>query len=147
VDAVITAIQMGVQVARVELVDTASAQAVNAYAGASFPACPHLLLEFHGSDTAVAEDAATFGAERALALGGTITGEHGVGMGKLDFMQSEHGDAWGVMGACVPLHPQWPRQRRGQSRQRSWSIPHLSPLNTPLTPAKTATIPHPTRSC
>jgi len=207
VDAVITAIQMGIQVARVELVDTASALAVNAYSGADFPACPHLLVEFHGSDTAVTEDAATFGeiavdhgghgfewssktedrnrlwkmrhdayyailasrkgataivtdvcvpisrladalletqtdiaqsgitgpilghvgdgnfhaillidptslsemvtakalaarmSKRALAMGGTITGEHGVGMGKLNYMQAEHGEAWEVMGA------------------------------------------------
>ena len=207
VDAVITAIQMGIPVARVELVDTASALAVNAYSGADFPACPHLLLEFHGSDTAVTEDAATFGeiavdhgghgfewssktedrnrlwkmrhdayyailasrkgataivtdvcvpisrladalletqtdiaqsgitgpilghvgdgnfhaillidptslsemvtakalaarmSKRALAMGGTITGEHGVGMGKLNYMQAEHGEAWAVMGA------------------------------------------------
>jgi D-lactate dehydrogenase (cytochrome) len=207
VDAVMDAIQMGIQVARIELVDTASALAVNAYSGADFPACPHLLLEFHGSDTAVVEDAATFGqiatdhsghgfewsakaedrnrlwkmrhdayyailasrkgataivtdvcvpisrladallatqndiassgipgpilghvgdgnfhaillidpdspsemdtakalasrmATRALDMGGTITGEHGVGMGKLDKMTAEHGDAWAVMGA------------------------------------------------
>ena len=206
VDAVITAIQMGIQVARVELVDTASALAVNAYSGADFPACPHLLVEFHGSDTAVTEDAATFGeiaadhgghgfewssktedrnrlwkmrhdayyailasrkgataivtdvcvpisrladalletqtdieqsgitgpilghvgdgnfhaillidptslsemvtakalaarmSKRALAMGGTITGEHGVGMGKLNYIQAEHGEAWAVMG-------------------------------------------------
>ena len=38
-------------------------------------------------------------AERALRLGGTITGEHGVGMGKLDYMAAEHGAAWAVMGA------------------------------------------------
>jgi D-lactate dehydrogenase (cytochrome) len=37
-------------------------------------------------------------AERALRLGGTITGEHGVGMGKLGFMPAEHGQAWAVMG-------------------------------------------------
>ncbi|MEM6479607.1 MAG: FAD-linked oxidase C-terminal domain-containing protein [Pseudomonadota bacterium] len=36
--------------------------------------------------------------ERALALGGTATGEHGVGMGKLSYMDAEHGAAWAVMG-------------------------------------------------
>ena len=36
-------------------------------------------------------------AERALRLGGTITGEHGVGMGKMGLMAAEHGEAWEVM--------------------------------------------------
>lgn len=36
--------------------------------------------------------------ERALALGGTSTGEHGVGMGKVDYMAREHGKAWSMMG-------------------------------------------------
>jgi len=36
--------------------------------------------------------------ERALRLGGTITGEHGVGMGKTGLMRAEHGEAWDVMG-------------------------------------------------
>ncbi|MFQ5624524.1 MAG: FAD-binding oxidoreductase [Paracoccaceae bacterium] len=33
----------------------------------------------------------------ALRLGGTITGEHGVGMGKMKYMEAEHGEAWRVM--------------------------------------------------
>ena len=38
-------------------------------------------------------------AERALRLGGTVSGEHGIGMGKTKYMRAEHGDAWDVMGA------------------------------------------------
>jgi D-lactate dehydrogenase (cytochrome) len=34
---------------------------------------------------------------RALAMGGTCTGEHGVGAGKIRFMEAEHGDALTVM--------------------------------------------------
>ena len=36
--------------------------------------------------------------ERAIKLGGTVTGEHGVGLGKRKYMAKEHGEAWAVMG-------------------------------------------------
>lgn len=205
VQTVISTIQMGIPMARIELLDTASVEAVNAYGALNLPEQPHLLVEFHGSDASVAEDAETLKdiatdcgglgfewatktedrnklwrvrhdayvaikqmkpgatavvtdvcvpisnlakaieetqldiaespidgpilghvgdgnfhaillinpenpsdlrvakdlskrmAERALSLGGTVTGEHGVGMGKLEFMSAEHGDAWDVM--------------------------------------------------
>ena len=35
--------------------------------------------------------------ERALRLGGTVTGEHGIGAGKLGMMEAEHGAGWQVM--------------------------------------------------
>lgn len=206
VNAVQTVIQMGIPMARIEFVDANTARAFNSYAGTTMPECPHLLVEFHGSPTAVseanesfAEIAADFGATgyqhatktedrnalwkirhhafyavlslrpgaravvtdicvpisklaqavedtradikasglmgpilghvgdgnfhailliedgndtekaiakdlatqmsaRALSMGGTITGEHGIGMGKLNLMQDEHGPAWAVMG-------------------------------------------------
>ncbi|MDA7593099.1 FAD-binding protein [Rhodobacteraceae bacterium] len=37
-------------------------------------------------------------ANLAISLGGTCTGEHGIGIGKLDFMPAQLGHAWNVMG-------------------------------------------------
>ncbi len=38
-------------------------------------------------------------ADRALRLGGTVTGEHGIGIGKRAWMAAEHGEGWALMGA------------------------------------------------
>jgi len=207
VDCVIATIQTGIPMARIEVLDTATVAACNAYSKTDLPLAPLLLVEFHGSPAAVAEQAERFGeiaagfgaadflwaerqedrnrlwkmrhnaypailasrpgaraiitdvcvpisrlaqaveetradiaaspipgpilghvgdgnfhaillvnpddpaeiavakglaarmAARALALGGTITGEHGVGFGKLPLMAAEHGEGWAVMGA------------------------------------------------
>jgi D-lactate dehydrogenase (cytochrome) len=52
-----------------------------------------------GSEVATAKALAARMAERSLRLGGTITGEHGVGFGKRGLMAAEHGAGWAVMGA------------------------------------------------
>lgn len=206
VETVIATIQNCIPMARIEFVDGQSVAAFNRAAGAGLPEAPHLMVEFHGTESGVAEDAARFAeiadeygardiqrahlpedrnrlwkmrhhaywsilqsrpgataivtdicvpisrlaeaveetqadiaasqiagpilghvgdgnfhavlmarpddpadlaaaraiaarmAERALRLGGTVTGEHGIGMGKLEYMQAEHGEAWAVMG-------------------------------------------------
>ena len=200
-DTTIAAIQSGIPVARIELLDEVQVRAVNTYSKLSLPESPLLLLEFHGTDAGVAEQVERFRAiaddygggnfewaikpedrsrlwqarhdsywaalalrpgtksqssdvcvplsrladcieatkqdieatglvapivghvgdgnfhvlplmdendpedvarvtafmgrivERALAMGGTCTGEHGVGQGKMKYMKAEHGEA------------------------------------------------------
>jgi D-lactate dehydrogenase (cytochrome) len=55
VKAVITTLQMGIDVARVEFVDELAIKAINNYFGRSYPVAPLLLFEFHGSRNEVAE--------------------------------------------------------------------------------------------
>jgi D-lactate dehydrogenase (cytochrome) len=205
VNTVILTIQMGVPVARIELLDDVQMDAVNRYSGLDYPVRPTLFFEFHGTEASVAEQAETVGeiagengggdfqwtrmtedrnqlwqarhdayyaalamrpgckgwatdvcvpisnladciletkrdieasglyapivghvgdgnfhlcfildpndksemgkaeevnevmVKRALAMGGTCTGEHGIGIGKMHFLQAEHGEAVAVM--------------------------------------------------
>ena len=41
--------------------------------------------------------------ERALRMGGTVSGEHGVGIGKLKYMEKEHGEAWNLMSSIKTM--------------------------------------------
>ena len=81
------------------------------HAQASFPVCLvghagdgnfHLLYVLDPADAAELDEAGALNdrlVARALAMGGTSTGEHGVGTGKMKFMKAEHGEGLEVMRA------------------------------------------------
>lgn len=68
-NAVITTIQMGIPVARIELLDEMQIRACNAYSKLSYAERPTLFVEFHGTEETVALQAAQFG-EIAAEFGG-----------------------------------------------------------------------------
>ena len=68
-DTVITTIQSGIPVARIELLDAIQVKACNLYSKLSLPEEPLLLLEFHGSKKSVDYQSEIFG-EIALEFGG-----------------------------------------------------------------------------
>ncbi|WP_315755117.1 MULTISPECIES: FAD-binding oxidoreductase [unclassified Bradyrhizobium] len=67
--ATILAIQTGIPMARIELLNAAQVRACNAYSKLTLPETPLLLLEFHGSAAEVAEQSKNF-AEIARECGG-----------------------------------------------------------------------------
>jgi D-lactate dehydrogenase (cytochrome) len=67
--ATILAIQSGIPVARIELLDGPQVRACNLYSKLSLPEQPVLFVEFHGTDAGVAEQSERFG-EIAKELGG-----------------------------------------------------------------------------
>jgi D-lactate dehydrogenase (cytochrome) len=71
VDTVIQTIQLGLGVARIELLDEVQIRGFNAYSGYAMAETPTLFLEFHGSDAGVAEQVETF---RSLAEDGGSLG-------------------------------------------------------------------------
>ncbi|MEX0751414.1 MAG: FAD-linked oxidase C-terminal domain-containing protein [Xanthobacteraceae bacterium] len=68
-NAAIQAIQSGLPVARIELLDALQVKACNAYSKLTLPETPMLFVEFHGSDAGVKEQSQRFG-EIAQELGG-----------------------------------------------------------------------------
>jgi len=83
----------------------------NDNAGAPFPICLvghagdgnfHLIYVLDPANDGELEEARRLNDRmvmRALAMGGTCTGEHGVGIGKMKFLEAEHGAALDVMRA------------------------------------------------
>lgn len=69
VNTVISTIQLGVPVARIELLDEVQMRACNLYSKLDFPEQPTLFFEFHGTEAGVQEQAETVG-ELASEFGG-----------------------------------------------------------------------------
>ena len=57
IDTVITTIQCGIPIARIELLDEVQMDACNKYSGLGYPVQPTLFLEFHGTEAGVKEQA------------------------------------------------------------------------------------------
>ena len=98
--AVIATVQYGLPVARIELLDALTVRAVNAHSRLSLPEAPLLLLEFHGSEAGVAEQAEAFGEIAAGEGGGgfawTANTEE-----RNRLWQARHDTYW----ACLALRP------------------------------------------
>ena len=71
VQTVITVMQLGVPVARIELMDEAQMDAVNRYSRLTYPLKPTLFFEFHGTSTAAVDEHAHAAQDIAAENGGT----------------------------------------------------------------------------
>ncbi len=82
--------------------DLAAVQVVAPLVGHAGDGNFHLIIMLDPDDQAEFEKISRLSerlVERALKFGGTCSGEHGVGVGKLKYLAAEHGDALNVMRA------------------------------------------------
>ncbi|UWR59951.1 FAD-binding oxidoreductase [Phaeobacter inhibens] len=111
--AVMMTIQYGIPVSRIELLDEMSVRAANAYSGLDLPEMPLLLLEFHGSEAGVVEQADTF-AQIAEEFGGFDIAATSTAEERSKLWQARHDMYWaslqlrpGARGistdVCVPI--------------------------------------------
>jgi D-lactate dehydrogenase (cytochrome) len=112
-NATIAAMQMGLPLARLELLDEVQISACNAYSHLTLAEQPMLFLEFHGSDTATAEQVATF-AEIAREHGGGALDWASKPEDRSRLWQARHDAYWAARGlkadaeiittdVCVPI--------------------------------------------
>ncbi len=103
-DATIMTIQTGLPVARIELLDAMQVKAVNAYSKLSLPETPLLLVEFHGTEQGVAEQAERFG-EIAAELGGGPFEWATKPEDRTRLWQARHDSYWSVMSLRPGIKP------------------------------------------
>jgi D-lactate dehydrogenase (cytochrome) len=112
--AAIETIQMGIPIARLELVDAEHIRAINAYSKLSMPVVPTLFVEFHGTTAGVAEQSAMF-AEIAAGHGGSAMNWASAEEERLKLWQARHDAFWATKSmkpgkeeaiatdVCVPI--------------------------------------------
>ncbi|KAE9626428.1 FAD-binding oxidoreductase [Parasedimentitalea maritima] len=98
--AVMMTIQYGIPVARIELLDELSVKAANAYSKLELPETPLLLMEFHGSEAGVAEQAEMF-SSIAEEFGGFDTATTTSTEERNKLWQARHDMYW----ACMQIRP------------------------------------------
>ncbi|MCX7567355.1 FAD-binding protein [Sulfitobacter sp. F26169L] len=112
-ETVMAVIQYGLPVARIELLDALVVKAVNSYSKLELPETPLLLLEFHGSEAGVAEQAETFGV-LAEEFGGTGYTATTSAEERTKLWQARHDAYWAMLAlrkgckavatdVCVPI--------------------------------------------
>ncbi|MBW4024612.1 MAG: FAD-binding protein [Proteobacteria bacterium] len=112
-DAVITVIQSGLPMARIELLDDAQVRACNAYAHLALPELPALFLEFHGTEASIAEQIERF-SDIASEFGGSAMQWANKPEDRSRLWQARHDAYWSVMAlrpgakmiatdVCVPV--------------------------------------------
>lgn len=112
-NAVIATIQIGIPVARIELVNALQMRAMKNYSHLDYPEGPCLFVEFHGTETGVAEQAELFG-EIAGEMGGGPFLWTGIAEERTALWKARHDAYWasltlrpGAKGlstdVCVPI--------------------------------------------
>lgn len=100
VNTAIQTIQLGIPVARIELLDEVQIDAINKYSNLDYPIKPTLFLEFHGTEKGVAEQA---------IMVGEIAAEEGGGEFKWSDKEEEKNKLWRARHdaayACMALRP------------------------------------------
>src|SRR5246127_2432956 len=112
-NATILAIQSGIPVTRIEILDAMQVKACNAYSKLTLPETPMLFLEFHGSEASVAEQSQRFG-EIAAELDGGPFDWATKAEDRSRLWQARHDAYWAALGlrpgisalstdVCVPI--------------------------------------------
>ncbi len=100
VDTVIETIQMGIPIARIELLDASAMAAINAYSKTDYPERDTLFLEFHGSQRGVAEQ---------VEMVGELADEHGAGSFRWATREEDRSRQWAARHsayhAALAQHP------------------------------------------